>query len=130
MASEIVRKRPVFFWFAAAWLFLLCGLVTIALLTGRSLNLFVNAYLWVSIIASLAAFAAYGIDKRRAVKDKQRIPEKTLHLMALVGGWPGAVLGQQIFRHKTQKIGFRVILWTIITLHIVAVGYAIYSLLQ
>ncbi|WP_301912150.1 DUF1294 domain-containing protein [Neisseria viridiae] len=60
-------------------------------------------------ILSLYAFALYGIDKRRAVQGKYRIPEYRLLLPALFGGWTGAYLGSRMFRHKTAKKRFVVL---------------------
>lgn len=77
-------------------------------------------------IMSLVAFVAYGFDKRRAQRDGRRVPEKTLHLMALFGGWPGALMGQRVFRHKTQKISFRAVVWLCIALHVAVVGGVVY----
>ncbi len=48
---------------------------------------------------------------------KWRIPEKQLHAVALLGGWPGALLAQQLLRHKTQKASFQGIFWLIVALH-------------
>jgi len=87
---------------------------------------FVLAYFSVVGILSLVALVAYGLDKRRAQASGRRVPENTLHLLALFGGWPGGYLGQRIFRHKTQKLGFRVIFWLCVTLHLAAVSGAIY----
>ena len=55
---------------------------------------------------NLAAFVLYGIDKRKAVKHKWRIPEATLILIAAIGGSVGALLGMFFFRHKTKHIKF------------------------
>jgi len=71
-------------------------------------------------VASLVTFAAYGFDKRRARLGGRRTPEARLHLLELCGGWPGALLGQRVFRHKTQKVSFLVITWAIIALHLAA----------
>lgn len=49
------------------------------------------------------AFAAFGIDKSRAKRGVWRIPEKTLMLLAVAGGSLGALVGMQVFRHKTRK---------------------------
>lgn len=79
-------------------------------------------YAAIIVVMSIVAFAAFGIDKRRAQFDKNRIPEKKLHLYALLGGWPGALLGQRWFRHKTIKLSFRAVLWLIVALHLMLVG--------
>ena len=57
--------------------------------------------------ASSAALIAYAIDKSAAVHNRRRISEKTLHILALVGGWPGALAAQKLLRHKTVKQPFR-----------------------
>jgi uncharacterized membrane protein YsdA (DUF1294 family) len=58
-------------------------------------------------LLSTVALVLYGIDKRAATRGGRRIAESTLHWIALAGGWPGALLAQQMFRHKTQKRAFR-----------------------
>ena len=55
---------------------------------------------------NLLAFTVYGADKRRAKKDKRRVPEKTLFLLAIIGGSVGAWAGMYTFRHKTKHIKF------------------------
>lgn len=60
---------------------------------------------------NVIAFLAFGWDKRSAETRQRRIPERTLLTLAFVGGALGALLGQQIFRHKTQKQPFRALLW-------------------
>lgn len=59
---------------------------------------------------NIAAFVAFGIDKDRAERERQRLPENHLLLLALFGGAVGAVAGQQFFRHKTRKQPFRTLL--------------------
>ena len=68
---------------------------------------------------NLIAFAMYGIDKRKAVKDQWRIPEKTLLLAALIGGAVGAFVGMQIFHHKTKHWKFILGVPACMILHIV-----------
>ena len=72
---------------------------------------FLIGYAVVVFVMSLITFCTYGFDKYRAKRERRRVPEKTLHLMALLGGWPGAWLGQKAFRHKTQKASFRLVFW-------------------
>ncbi|MFT7411543.1 MAG: uncharacterized membrane protein YsdA (DUF1294 family) [Oleispira sp.] len=58
-------------------------------------------------ILSGFSFLIYGFDKLLALNERRRISEKKLHVLALIGGWPGAYLGQQVFRHKISKQVFR-----------------------
>ena len=58
------------------------------------------------VVMSLLTFAAYGMDKRKAKKGQWRIPEKTLLLLAVLGGSLGALLGMYVCHHKTQKTKF------------------------
>lgn len=86
------------------------------------------AYIAVVVVLSLVAFVVYGFDKRRAQKDGRRVSEKTLHMMSLFGGWPGALIGQRVFLHKTQKLGFRIVFWLCVMLHLAVVGGGVYLL--
>jgi len=71
----------------------------------------------VPLVISGAAFVGHWIDKCQAEKDRWRIPEKTLHLFELLGGWPGAFLAQRVFRHKTSKPGYQIVFWLIVLVH-------------
>jgi len=86
------------------------------------------AYLIVVAVMSLVSFIAYGLDKRRAVNGGRRVSERTLHLMAFLGGWPGAWFGQRQFRHKTRKVSFRIVFWILVVLHVGLVGAVAYAL--
>ena len=86
-------------------------------------------YGFVVVVMSLVCFLAYGLDKRKAVKGDRRVSERTLHLMAFLGGWPGALLGQRHFRHKTQKLSFRLVFWMVVVCHVGIVGAVTYALL-
>ena len=52
---------------------------------------------------NLLAFLIYGVDKWKAKHEKWRVPEKTLFLLALLGGSVGALVGMKVFHHKTRK---------------------------
>ncbi|RHR30301.1 DUF1294 domain-containing protein [Clostridium sp. AF19-22AC] len=69
------------------------------------------------ILINLITFFTYGADKQKARKNKWRIPENTLILLALSGGSIGAYLAMQTFRHKTQKPKFKIGIPIIILLH-------------
>ncbi|OHC11139.1 MAG: hypothetical protein A2002_04120 [Pseudomonadales bacterium GWC1_66_9] len=66
---------------------------------------------------SFVSFLQYWLDKRRAASGRWRIPEASLHAVELLGGWPGALLAQQAFRHKTRKIAYQLGFWGIVLLH-------------
>lgn len=66
---------------------------------------FIGLYL---VLINLMAFGLYGIDKWKAKKQKWRIPEKTLFLVAGLGGSFGAGLGMRVFRHKTKHRSFTI----------------------
>jgi uncharacterized membrane protein YsdA (DUF1294 family) len=113
---------------ACVWVAVAILLVALWTLWGVvRIPLLVAVYLTATILVSFATFIAYGLDKRRAQADTWRISEKALHWMSAAGGWPGGMLGQQVFRHKTQKLRFRVIFWAIVIVHLPLV---IYSLLH
>ncbi|WP_448632641.1 MULTISPECIES: DUF1294 domain-containing protein [Pseudomonas fluorescens group] len=100
-------------------------LVVFALLCGLplfgSLTLALRAESWVPLVAygvvSAVAFVLYWRDKRKARADAWRTPENMLHAVELAGGWPGALLAQQVFRHKTRKVSFQLVFWCIVLLH-------------
>ena len=86
------------------------------------------AYLSVVTVMSLVCFLAYSLDKRQAINGGRRVSERTLHLLAFLGGWPGALLAQRQFRHKTQKVPFRIVFWMVVGLHVGIVSALTYAL--
>lgn len=72
---------------------------------------------------SLVVFVMYWIDKRAAQRGGQRVAEKTLHLFEVCCGWPGALLAQQAFRHKTRKGSYRFVFWLAILVNLGAVAW-------
>lgn len=71
-------------------------------------------------VLSLAALLAHGFDKRLARRGARRVPERTLHALALLGGFAGAWLGMRLFRHKTQKPVFTLVVVAAALLHAAA----------
>lgn len=69
-------------------------------------------------IMTLVGFLTMGSDKKRAEKKRWRIPEKTLFLIAILGGSLGSVLGMQLFRHKTKHWYFALFMPLILLAHI------------
>ena len=86
------------------------------------MGVIVVVYLAAVGVLSVITFLLYGWDKSCARLGKRRVPEKTLHLLSLLGGWPGALLGQQQFRHKTRKMPFQAVFWLTVILHCSAVA--------
>ena len=63
----------------------------------------VSIFLWCYLLfINLTGFAVMGIDKKRAIRNAWRIPERSLFLVALLGGSLGCILGMEHFRHKTK----------------------------
>jgi len=79
--------------------------------------------LGVYLLASIAAFIAYALDKSAAKNNQWRTPEATLHLFALAGGWPGALAAQKLLRHKTKKQSFQVVFWATVALNCGVLGW-------
>ena len=77
-----------------------------------------QAWLMLLLIFSPISFIAYGWDKRQAKRDGWRVPEKTLHSIDAVGGWPGGLIAQQLWRHKTRKTPFQIKFWLTVLMHL------------
>jgi uncharacterized membrane protein YsdA (DUF1294 family)/cold shock CspA family protein len=69
------------------------------------------------IFVSLLTFIIYALDKYAAKKGTWRTQESTLHLLSLIGGWPGALVAQQSLRHKSKKKEFRSVYWVTVILN-------------
>jgi uncharacterized membrane protein YsdA (DUF1294 family)/cold shock CspA family protein len=107
MPAKNPSRTPVIF----AWLFLI--VVGISVFVTGFPFIILGVYLFISTVT----FLAYAIDKSAAQAGHWRIGENTLQLLALAGGWPGALLAQQILRHKSRKGSFRVVLWIAVLLN-------------
>lgn len=76
---------------------------------------------------SLATYLLYAMDKSAAQHNQWRIQENSLHLFALLGGWPGALVAQQHLRHKSVKAPFRFIFWITVLLNLVLLIWMLHS---
>ncbi|MCY4755079.1 cold shock and DUF1294 domain-containing protein [Pelomonas aquatica] len=72
---------------------------------------------------SMATFIVYALDKRAARLGGWRVAENTLHGLALLCGWPGALLAQELLRHKSAKPAFRRLFWLTVVLNVL--GFAL-----
>ena len=90
------------------------------------LSILVGWYMLLSIIA----FAVFGHDKRAARKQRTRVPEKRLHLLELLGGFPGAFLAIILFHHKSSKPSFLIISVFCSVVNVAFVAILLYSIIQ
>lgn len=97
---------------AAGFLLLVAGAVLVSAIPASILLFY--------LIASAATFGAYALDKSAAQRGAWRTNESTLHVLALAGGWPGALIAQSRLRHKSRKQPFRAVFWVTVVLNCAA----------
>jgi uncharacterized membrane protein YsdA (DUF1294 family)/cold shock CspA family protein len=68
-------------------------------------------------MVSLFGYLVYAADKNRARRSEWRVPEQVLHLVELMGGWPGAFVAQRRLRHKCSKVSYQIVFWVIVLAH-------------
>ncbi|HRH76099.1 MAG TPA: DUF1294 domain-containing protein [Cellvibrionaceae bacterium] len=76
---------------------------------------------WVLLVYGVLSTMTYGLyawDKNAAVQGNWRIAENNMQLIALLGGWPGALIAQQQLRHKSKKFSFKCVLWASIVINL------------
>ena len=78
------------------------------------------------LLASAVCFTVYAVDKAAARAYRRRVPERTLHLLSLIGGWPGALLAQKTLRHKSRKTAFQFMYWGGVVLNVAALMGALW----
>ncbi|WP_104204084.1 DUF1294 domain-containing protein [Billgrantia saliphila] len=78
-------------------------------------------------LLSVITFGMYGIDKAAAGKGRRRISETTLLFAGLIDGWPGALVAQRLFRHKTRKQPFQGIFWCGVVVNCGVLGWLVYA---
>jgi uncharacterized membrane protein YsdA (DUF1294 family) len=107
------------------------SVTAVVLLSGASAAAVAGLLPWwyssLAAAASLLSLVLYAVDKRAARAGARRVAERTLHLTALIGGWPGALAAQQLFRHKHRKTSFMRRFTLIAAVHLAAtVGLALW----
>jgi uncharacterized membrane protein YsdA (DUF1294 family)/cold shock CspA family protein len=102
------RSKPII---GAAVFLVIVGVSTV---TAKIPFLILPLYL----LASLFTFIIYAMDKSAAKSGAWRTQESTLHLLSLIGGWPGAMVAQQKLRHKSKKLSFRLVFWLTVLINI------------
>ena len=90
------------------------ALVALSVISGK----LPTVILWGYLLISLITFFAYAFDKVAAKDGAWRTKESTLHLLSLVGGWPGALIAQQKLRHKSKKQSFRSAFWFTVIMNV------------
>ncbi len=79
---------------------------------------------WLSWLLAInpVTFAAFALDKRRAILGARRVPERTLLGLALLGGTPSAALAMPLLKHKTRKGSFRLAFAAVVTVQVGGAG--------
>lgn len=103
------------------------GTATLLAIPAFLLTYLVITWLWkpptwvagLYVVLSVVTFLAYAADKSAASRGAWRTPEANLHLLALAGGWPGALVAQQFLRHKSTKQPFRQVFWGTVWLNLI-----------
>ncbi|PKO86455.1 MAG: DUF1294 domain-containing protein [Betaproteobacteria bacterium HGW-Betaproteobacteria-12] len=98
---------------------LFLALLAVSALAGKLPAMLPVIYCGLSVVA----FLAYALDKSAARNGRWRTQENTLHLLALAGGWPGALVAQQQLRHKTAKTSFLVVFWATVIVNCGALAW-------
>jgi uncharacterized membrane protein YsdA (DUF1294 family)/cold shock CspA family protein len=105
---------------ALSWVFSVPVIATIlAPFIGAALVF--NRYpylLLIALLVSVITFYLFRWDKRQAQINGRRVAEFQLHLWELMGGWPGSLLAQRLYRHKIRKRSYQVKYWLMVSLHV------------
>jgi uncharacterized membrane protein YsdA (DUF1294 family)/cold shock CspA family protein len=114
--TSAAKPLPGSIIFAGLFLAAVTGTVLAGLLPLFVLGLYV--------LGSAITYLVYAWDKSAAKKDGQRTPENTLHVLGLLGGWPGALVAQTTLRHKSRKTSFRIVFWATVAMNCAGLFWA------
>tara|TARA_R110000803_G_scaffold19733_1_gene51411 strand:+ start:1225 stop:1827 length:603 start_codon:yes stop_codon:yes gene_type:complete len=116
----VVEKRPVSSYLRHLPPFLvIAAFIGIVVSVASVIPVSTNWYI-IYGVASFGCIIGYWIDKNAAIRKSWRISETVLLLLGLVGGWPGAIVAQEVFRHKTRKGTFRYLFWMTVAINMAA----------
>lgn len=98
-------------------------ILTYALVLGALVHTSrLSPYVFLAVLLlSVISYLAYRNDKRASERGGWRTAESQLHLLSLLGGWPGALIAQSLLRHKSSKSGFRIVFYVTVTLNIIGI---------
>ncbi len=80
------------------------------------------------MIINLVGFVMMCVDKQLAIHHKNRVPERVLFLIAIIGGSFGSILGMYAFRHKTKHVFFVIGMPVILIIQLVLVYFVIHNI--
>ncbi|WP_435237224.1 DUF1294 domain-containing protein [Psychromonas sp. PT13] len=98
---------------------LFCVGLSLTVLIGKLSAIILGLY----IVMSIIAFIAYAMDKSAAQQGRWRTKESTLHMIGLLGGWPGALFAQNKLRHKSSKTEFKIVYWITVFVNIAGLSW-------
>lgn len=103
---------------------LVCCVLSAIFVLGEK-NIFPAGIFGFYVLACVVTFCAYAIDKSAAKNDRGRISENLLHLLELVGGWPGALVAQRLLRHKSIKYSYQIAYWLCVVGNILLLAWLV-----
>ncbi len=124
MSRRSSSRSPVLAWLVVA------ALIATGLTWILAARLNVPAVIGYLLAINLITLLYYGLDKRAAKSERRRVPERTLHFLAVAGGSPAALLGQRLFKHKTIKRSFRTWFWIIVAVQALAIAWWVYFVVR
>lgn len=107
-------------------------LLSVPLISILLLIYYTGQTYWLGLIGvyavmSIVTYFVYEHDKKRAVQKAWRVPEHTLHILELLGGWYGAWYAQKTIFHKNKKWAYQIAFWGIVFLHWVCLAAMAYQ---
>lgn len=84
-----------------------------------------NILFYYLLAINIITFVVFVWDKRRAIYNERRVPEKILWLLAVIGGSPGGLIAMEVVRHKNRKMGFVLVMLVILLTQMIAVYLAL-----